>query len=228
MGAVGEAWSRATVELGAKHADAPGSDELEARYQEPHRRYHTLVHIECVLRDSGWLANAVGLDNRSKSILVLAVCAHDVIYTGAPVEDEQASADWATSRLTDAGVDVQATDQVSKAVLATISHEVDPLDLLVACLLDADLAILGSPADVYDRYAKDVRGEYDRFDDATWKLGRSHVLEQMKKRSRLFLTEPGRERWESDARVNLDRELRSLEPDTGTIGNQRHGRHGIR
>lgn len=183
---------------------------LEGKYEEAHRRYHTLRHIECVLRDAGWLADELNLNFELKAILMVAVCAHDVIYDRMPGEDERASAEWAATHLAAAGVAKGAVEAVSRAVLATIAHEVDPSDLLVTCLLDADLAVLGASADVYDQYSVDVRIEYDKFDDATWKLGRSHVLRQLLDRPRLFLTEPGRSRWESAARSNLDRELGRL------------------
>lgn len=89
-----EAWSTEVADLGGDEAMA-ASDRgvLESMSGEAHRRYHTLRHIECVLRDSGRLADELSSDVESNAILRLAECAHDVIYAGMPGGgDERASA----------------------------------------------------------------------------------------------------------------------------------------
>jgi predicted metal-dependent HD superfamily phosphohydrolase len=78
-------------------------------------------------------------------------------------------------------------------------------------LLDADLAILGSQPEHYERYRQAVRQEYAQYDDATWRAGRAQVLKTLLDREVLFVTEPARQRWDATARINLARELQSLE-----------------
>ncbi|HZU74907.1 MAG TPA: hypothetical protein VE990_19270, partial [Acidimicrobiales bacterium] len=152
------------------------------------------------------LAEVPRLGQAERDILTLAVCAHDVVYRAAPGTDERASAEWARMRLTAAGLDRAPVERVAAAVLATAGHRPTG-DPVVDCLLDADLAILAAPPPAYDRYVEDVRAEYGALDDRSWAQGRRRLLTTLRDRRPLFLTEPGRRRWEETARGNLEREL---------------------
>ena len=69
------AWARAASLLGGDEEAArlDGSD-LEQRYAEPHRRYHTGEHITAVLADGAWLADALALADADRALLTLAAC----------------------------------------------------------------------------------------------------------------------------------------------------------
>jgi len=196
------AWRAAVSALGGRPVDT----DVVARYSEPHRRYHNLVHVRAVARDAVTL---VSLTEREKAELILAACAHDVVYDAVPGTDEQRSADWARGWLERSNLEAVA-DRVSDLVLATIKHAADPADAVACALLDADLAILGSPVEAYDAYVTAVRQEYAAVADDAWRTGRSRVLSGLLERDRLFLTAAGRDRWETAARRNLARELDPL------------------
>ncbi|GAA3436058.1 HD domain-containing protein [Kutzneria kofuensis] len=196
------AWRAAVSALGGTPVDT----DIVARYSEPHRRYHDLRHVRSVVRDAVTL---VPLSSPEKAVLILAACAHDVVYDAVPGTDEHRSADWARTWLTRSGLE-SAASRVSDLVLMTIKHAADPTDHVACALLDADLAILGSPAADYDAYASAVRQEYSAVPDDSWRTGRSRVLHSLLDRDRLFLTPAGRDRWEAAARRNLARELESL------------------
>ncbi|SER78154.1 Predicted metal-dependent phosphohydrolase, HD superfamily [Lentzea xinjiangensis] len=195
-------WDDAVRVLGG----TPDAGDLMERYAEPHRAYHNTFHVVSVVRDSSALADAFAFTTEERAVLALAACAHDVIYDGAPGEDERASAAWARERL--AGLDERHIARVESLVLATITHSSD--DPLAHVLLDADLAILGSEPEHYDRYSSAVRQEYARYDDRTWRAGRAKVLKTLLDRENLFVTEPARQLWDAAARTNLRRELQSL------------------
>jgi predicted metal-dependent HD superfamily phosphohydrolase len=195
---------------GDTEAAATTGRDLERRYSEPHRHYHTVAHVESVLGDARRLAGCLALDETDEAILVLAVCAHDVVYGGIPGEDERASAEWASSRLEDCRIAPEAVDRVRQAVLATAAHTAPGPDAVVACLLDADLAILAAPEADYEAYRSGVRREYGRYDDQTWAVGRIRVLRHLAGRARLYVTDPGTELWDKAARTNIGRELRRL------------------
>ncbi|MFC0437206.1 hypothetical protein [Kutzneria buriramensis] len=133
------AWRTAVSALGG----VPVETDIVARYSEPHRRYHGLSHVRAVVRDAVPL---VPLTEREEAVLVLAACAHDVIYNAMPTMDEIASAAWARSWLGRSHLDSVA-DRVCELVMATVHHAADPDDTAACALLDADLAILGSPAE---------------------------------------------------------------------------------
>jgi predicted metal-dependent HD superfamily phosphohydrolase len=206
-----DAWRVAVRRLGGRpEPAAAAAAELERRWAEPHRRYHTGAHLEAVLRDSAWLADEVGLDAVDRAVLTLAACAHDVVYDAVPGEDERASADWARQQLTDCGVPRAAVERVAGLVLATVAHDAAADDPAAAVLLDADLAVLaGQPSD-YARYAAAVRQEYAAVADADFRAGRARVLAALLERTPLFRTAPARQRWEEAARRNVAAELAVL------------------
>lgn len=208
---VAVAWVDAVTELrGQRLLAEEAARDCATRYAEPHRRYHRTSHVEAVLADASRLAVAEKLDARQRAILTLAVCAHDVVYDAKPGEDERASAEWARQVLTAAGVDDDAVSTVVALVLTTLTHSIEPNDVVAAVLSDADLAILGSPEAVYDAYTSAVREEFAAIPDEMWSAGRRHVLEQLLARPRLFISQTGFADWETAARRNIQRELRRL------------------
>ena len=206
-------WAEAIVRLGGQaEAAARTGAELERRYREPHRHYHTTQHIRAVLVHGQDLADDLGLPASDRAALTLAACAHDVVYDAQPGEDEKASARWVRRRLGQCGLPAACVDRVASAVLATAAHASQEHDIVFDLLFDADLAILGAPGDVYDRYVAGVRLEYSSLDDDAWQRGRARLLEDLLARESLFFTSAARTRWEATARINIDRELRALRP----------------
>lgn len=201
-------WADAIAVLGGAPDAWP---RLEARYGEPHRRYHTLDHAAAVARDSAWLAADLGETDRA--IVAVAAWTHDVVYDAKPGEDERASAAWAREALE--GVREEHVERVEGLVLATIKHDAPAGDALATALLDADLAVLGAPEAKYAGYAKAVREEYAKYPDDVWREGRIAVLEGMLSRT-LYRSEAARTRWASAAAKNLAAELthwRREQPD---------------
>lgn len=203
------AWDEAVAALGG---NAPGAVtvELDNRYAEPHRCYHTAEHVAAVLRDAKALADAVGLHERDRALVDLAACAHDVIHTGVPGEDERASAGWARRALDAAGIRPADAARVEELVLFTADHRVPDNDTAAGVLVDADLAILGGTAVEHDAYVAAVRAEYGHVPDPQWRVGRTRVLEQLLAVAPLYRTQAARERWEQQAQLNIRRELAAL------------------
>ncbi|HEV7205124.1 MAG TPA: hypothetical protein VGN18_10970 [Jatrophihabitans sp.] len=208
MTAIRQAWDDAICTLGGTPDRA--ADDLVTRYAEPHRRYHTTRHVEAVLADADRLGTELGLTARDRAVVVLAACAHDVVYDARPGEDERASAAWAVAALTRAGLAPELASRVEALVLATLTHEAAPDDLPAAVLLDADLAILAAPPADYADYVAGVRAEYAAVPDDAWRTGRSAVLEALAARAELYVTAPARARWEAAARANVARESAAL------------------
>lgn len=202
-------WTVAIDQFGGS-ADAAASTaaELERRYREPHRRYHTLGHIEAVLADCARLAGELGLSVTDRAVIDLAACAHDVVYAAEPGADERASAAWAAAQLAVCGLEAEVGQAVAAIVLATISHIAD--DLPTQVMLDADLAILAAKPVLYARYVEAVRAEYDTLSDADWRTGRATVLSGLLDRPVLYATEPAHRWWDARARNNLAAELAAL------------------
>jgi predicted metal-dependent HD superfamily phosphohydrolase len=180
------------------------------RHREPHRHYHTAIHVEWVLRHIDDLSADVGVVDREA--LLAAAFFHDAIYepSAAAFVNERNSADLAIRELDALGWPAARVARVADMIVATGTHEVGLGDIDTAILLDADLAVLGADASAYAAYVNGVRNEYGHLDDAAWAAGRTNVLRRFVDRPAIFATAPGRRRWEDRARANLVAELATL------------------
>lgn len=175
--------------------------DVVRRYGEPHRAYHTLVHIEDVLG----VLEELGVTDPA---VLLAAVLHDVVYDPTRGDNEAASADYARHVL--AHLDEGTVERTAELILATASHEIGAeRDPGRAALLDADLAILAAPPDDYEAYSRAIRREYAHVRDDAYRAGRARVLETFLSRSRIFFTDELRTR-EEQARANLRREIDAL------------------
>lgn len=180
---------------------------LDARYAQPHRRYHTRVHVEHVVRAIDDLAPAP----ESLVALHLAAWFHDAIYAPGRTDNEERSAHLAAETLEVIGASPVLRDEVSRLVLLTSTHLPDAGDDAGAVLCDADLSILGSPAEAYAKYTRWIREEYELIPDEAFRAGRVAILRRFVERPTLFHTSAGRHRWEGPARANLGNEIVELE-----------------
>lgn len=183
----------------------PGRDEVRAdllrRWSEPHRRYHDRRHLREVL---------AALPADAPDVVLLAAWYHDAVYDPTRDDNERASAQLARAQLTGSVSEATVTE-VERLVLLTQTHQVSPGDGRGAMLSDADLAVLGAAPERYDEYARDIRLEYVHVREDDFRHGRTQVLRSLLAHEPLYVTEPGRRRWESVARSNLSRELARLE-----------------
>ena len=227
-----DVWRRDISADPQRGADLCG--RLLARYREKHRRYHDVEHLAAVIGSVDELAAELagdlgdhpvddlpaGSDASSgahtpiadRAAIVAAAMYHDAVYEPASNANERASARLARRDLTELGWDPARIERVTAMIEATATHA-DPPDGDHAVLFDADLAILGSTAARYDRYADGVRSEYRHVDDVDWRSGRGDVLRTLLARESIFTTSPGRRRWEAAARSNLERELALLDAE---------------
>ncbi len=167
--------------------------ELQTRYSEPHRHYHTLAHIEHMLE----------LLPHADETVVAAVWFHDAVYDGP--RNEERSAELAACALHELGF--AQIPLVERMILATKRHERGDLPEPALAFLDADLAILGSDRERYDEYVRQVRQEYAHVPDDAFRTGRNAILRAFLSRPRLYFTDEFFERFERAARANLQREL---------------------
>ncbi len=181
---------------------------LVRRYEEPHRRYHTVTHLTEVLDHVDELAGEAA----DADAVRLAAWFHDAVYTPMSGDNEEHSAVLAEQLLTRAGVDAGTVAEVARLVRLTASHEAVPGDRNAAVLCDADLAILAAGPERYAAYAAAVREEYAEVEEDVFRRGRAAVLRNLLALPSLYGTTPARERWETAARHNLETELTLLDP----------------
>ncbi|PZW02317.1 Predicted metal-dependent phosphohydrolase, HD superfamily [Micromonospora phaseoli] len=182
--------------------------ELVERWREPHRYYHTIGHLTAVLDVIDRYASAAPLPD----LVRLAAWCHDAVYDPRAPGDrnERDSATLARTLLTRAGLPTPAVAEVSRLVLLTAGHLVDPADADGALLCDADLAVLATPPPEYDRYAAAIRREYAHVPEPDYRVGRAKVLSGLLALPTLYRLPAPTTAWTAPARTNLTRELTSL------------------
>ena len=190
----------------APSLDATLRDRLAARYAEPARRYHTLAHIDGLLRGlASWQHLA-----REPETIVAAIWFHDAIYDPQRRDNEARSADLARAELALLGWPPSAIERVATLVLATAHHDADPADSDAWLFLDLDLSVLALDPARYAAYRDGVRAEYAFVDDARFRAGRAAVLRSFIDRDAIYRTPELHAAWEAAARANLAEELRTL------------------
>ncbi|GAA4639338.1 hypothetical protein GCM10023196_100550 [Actinoallomurus vinaceus] len=180
--------------------------ELIRRYEEPHRRYHTAEHLAEVLDRIDELAGEAD----DADAVRLAAWFHDAVYQPLHADNEERSAVLAERMLADTDLPPETVAEVARLVRMTAAHDPEPGDRNGAVLNDADLAILAADPERYAAYAAAVREEYAAIPDEAFRQGRADVLRGLLDAPALFRTAPGRERWETAARHNLETELMLL------------------
>jgi predicted metal-dependent HD superfamily phosphohydrolase len=199
------------VNLLARYAVAPAAaypifDRLVAAYSEPHRFYHTLEHINEVLKVAGKLANA----STDPSAIRLAIWFHDAVYDPRATDNEERSTTLAADLLRPLGVPEGTIQHVAEMIQATAHCTTAEAGTDTAVLLDADLAILSSEERRYARYAADIRREYAWVEESAYRAGRAKVLQSFLDRPRIYRTERMHAVAEDTARRNLAIEIDRL------------------
>ncbi|MBS0297676.1 MAG: phosphohydrolase [Proteobacteria bacterium] len=182
--------------------------ELRARYAEPHRRYHSLAHIEDCLAE---LATVSGLTADQRLTLERALWWHDAIYDPTRSDNEAESAALAERELSALGVPEAPRAEVARLILLTCGHTVAPGDRLGALMISIDLSILGRSPDAYDRYAAQIREEYAHVPDALYRAGRAAVMRRFLEAETIYADPAFAARFETPARANIAREIAALQ-----------------
>ena len=188
----------------AIHVPSEVLAELEARYSERHRHYHTWPHVLACFaaRDALAAPSSIAVD--------LAILFHDAVYAPLAHDNEEASAALLGAHGARLGLEPATIARAEAIILATKHADATVTDPETALMLDADLSILGSDAETFATYERAVRKEYAAIDDAAWNVGRARILRTFVERPVLYATERGRALWDAPARTNLRASLAAL------------------
>jgi len=175
------------------------------RYGEPHRHYHTLVHIQRCLQEVD--------DVREHLIkpdeVELALWFHDVVYNPAEKDNEGLSAGCADFALDIFGASPALRKRVANLVLATKHEDFPPeSDSDARYLVDIDFSIIGAPESLFIETEKQIRKEYSMCSDEEFRQGRIKFLEGALARPKIFCTDHYSKKCEAQARINLQNALK--------------------
>ncbi|WP_275004621.1 DUF4031 domain-containing protein [Promicromonospora iranensis] len=188
-------------------------ENLVDRWREPHRVYHTTLHLAAALDALDSIAVEAHVSERSLWRARLALWFHDAVHDGVAQQDEERSAELVAELLgplAGSGVAGEDVNEIVRLVMVTADHDPAPDDVVGGLVSDADLAVLGGNPAVYTRYTRQVRAEYCDVPEPLFRSGRSQVLHTLLDGGPLFRTTPGAARWQANAQANLAAELSAL------------------
>lgn len=179
--------------------------EIENRYSEEGRYYHSLKHLEHLLQQLEEIKPLL----KDWNTILFTLFYHDVIYDVLKPDNEEKSAELAEKRLGELRVPDEIIRSCAEQIHATKSHAQSVNDD-TNYFTDADLSVLGQEWETYARYAANVRNEYAVYPDVLYNPGRKKVLEHFLGMDRIFKTAHFHQQYEIQARENLKREYALL------------------
>jgi len=180
-------------------------DELVRAYAAPERHYHNLAHIEAMLGLKSSYENALSEPQNVEA----AIWFHDAVYDTRAGDNEEKSAELAKTRIRAAREDINLLVGTFALVLATKTH--DPsLHPDAPLMVDIDLSILARPEERFWEYEAQIRCEYDWVPEAIFSTKRAEMLVQFLARERIYSTQQFFDRYEKQARANLQASVQKL------------------
>lgn len=183
---------------------------LRARYDAKGRAYHNWAHILALLGHFERHMTAMH-DPRAVEI---ALYYHDVIYVPGSRTNERDSAKVMVEEISSRA----SQSEVSRAetiILATEAHTVPEgiaSDLAADCalFLDMDLAILGSQPTEFEAFDAAIREEFSMVPDEIFFPRRKSAMAAFLQRERIYLTDRFHDRFDAQARNNLNALIQRL------------------
>jgi len=196
-------WTRTWSGLGLQ-PDANLFEALMAAYAEPQRRYHSLQHLEECL---GHFEQVRELAEHPEEVEI-ALWFHDAVYDVRGATNERQSADWAVRALMTGNASRSTQNRVEQLIMAT-RHDAAPGDSDERLLVDIDLSIIGAAPKRFAEYDGQIRAEYSWVPEAIYVMKRKAVLSSFLARTSIYSTAYFRERYETQARINLSAAIHS-------------------
>lgn len=172
------------------------------QYQEPHRYYHHLEHVQELLELHTSHIEKTSFSQRDRSMMELALWGHDAIYHPQRSDNEHHSAQWMQDKIPSSWITEAEQDWLNHAILATQKHTTQT-DPKIQWVLDLDLSILASSPGRFQRYHKQIRLEYAFVPTPVFELKRHAILQEFSKRNPLYQHPLWHELLEPQARENL-------------------------
>lgn len=191
-------WEALMSALGFK-ASFDCYEALYAAYSEKHRFYHTVKHIEAMLRHYDVVKD---LAERPAEV-ELAIWFHDAIYKPFSKSNELDSAEWAKEFSLSNGYDLEGAERVHSLIMATL-HNGAVQDKDQQLIVDIDLTILGASPEVYDEFERNVRKEYKMVPTFIYRKKRKELLKSFLNNTSIYSLDYFKEKYENVARHNMN------------------------
>ena len=178
---------------------------LQQAYSEEHRHYHTQQHINACLAH---LHNSNHLTPNPYEI-EMALWFHDAIYQPYSSDNELKSALLVENFLLENNVEKTIIARIYNLVMVTLHNGLANTED-EALMIDIDLTILGSNADVYNIFEKNIRKEYRFVPYFLYKKKRAEILQGFLKQAKIYQTKYFYTLFEIQARENIQAAILNL------------------
>ncbi|KAL1130302.1 hypothetical protein AAG570_013240 [Ranatra chinensis] len=212
---VRSAWQHAT-----QHLDRPAADiwwhNLYHNYSRPERVYHNLTH----LLDKYLLYRTVEAHITNKTAVCLALFFDYLEYDPKSMENSEKNIERFKTFSSETGINTDSELYVDVIALLRcsgthITEEHKAKDMYGTedkhYFLDLDVAILGTEPDQYAEYAEKVKQEYHFLPPHLYNSLRLKVLQNFLQIPNIFATKVFRDKFEKQARLNIEIEIHSLQ-----------------
>ena len=176
--------------------------EIEQNYLDKKRYYHTLTHIDALLRELLEVKEKI----ESWETILFSLFYHDIIYKALKSDNEEKSAELAEKRMKQINVPVHIIETCKSQILATKTH-LNNSNIDTNYFTDADLSVLGQVCEIYKIYYQNIRKEFSIYPYLIYKLGRKKVLQHFLGMERIYKTDFFYKKFETQAKLNLQNEL---------------------
>lgn len=204
-------WVKLWKAINAKGDPLPPFLDLKKCYAEPQRKYHVWKHITDGLEE---LKPAEHLAHHPNEIR-MAYYFHDAIFDTRVKDSEnvEKSAELAVAVMKQAQLPTPMVGRVADLVLVT-KHNTPPVSTDAQIIVDIDFSILGKPEAEFDEYERNIRQEYAWVEEQVFRSTRAGILERFLARPRLYNTPFFLQKYEDQARRNLQRSISNLKTES--------------
>ncbi len=196
-------WNRCTRD-GAESDPAALFATIHSLYAGDGRHYHTPAHIEHCLTQFDMCSTHIQRPDEVE----LAIWYHDAIYDPRADDNELQSAELFARHAGD-DIDPECVERVRDLILHT-THRAPPPEGDQKLMVDIDLSGFGLPWAAFARDSRAVRAEFMHMSDAEFYANQVRFLSALIARERFFASDFFYQRYEQQARENIDRTLKGL------------------
>lgn len=182
-------------------------DAVKVNYAQSHRKYHNQHHLALCLEQLDLVAHEI----KPLDQVEMGVWFHDLVYKPGRPDNEMRSATLFRN-FADQVISHDFVDAVVDLILVT-THKEPPANQNQQLICDIDLASFGYPWQRFLEDSANLRAEFQGSEDEYY-LGKRHFLEALLQRPKIFLTQFFNDRYERQARDNIQRFLSLIGTDS--------------
>jgi predicted metal-dependent HD superfamily phosphohydrolase len=152
--------------------------DILKRWQEPHRKYHTLTHLSDLYNQIQKLSNStdISLTNIEKDMLYLISAFHDIIYDPKRSDNEERSAKLFLD-VSKKSPYPERIHEIAEIIRDTKTHQ--PRTPLSKQFSEMDMSIVLAPFSELEVWEEGIRYEYQHVPSLLYKIGRGRFLKKM-------------------------------------------------